>query len=145
MAEPSCWPAWAPHMWHVEGADGGAAGPIEVGQALRIVSPLSRLGLPLTITAVDRGRSWTMEAHVPVLGPIASRHDLTADGSATRVAVTLEWSAPSMLAVPALVAYTPLAGWALDRLLDLAAAEARGADMADLRMCRPRDRDRPGR
>ncbi len=136
LAQPSCWPAWAPHMWHVERADGGAAGPVEVGQALRIVSPVPRLGLSLTITAVEDGRSWTMEAELPVLGPVTSRHDLTVDGTDTRVAVTLEWAAHPALAVPVLRAYTPLATLSLDRLLGLAAREADGADMADRRMCR---------
>lgn len=136
---PACWPAWAPHMRHVRGeAHGWAPGRVAEGQQLRVDVGIGP-GLRLHITEVRSPRSWTMVAATPLIGSVTSTHEVLRRGGRTEVRVTVRADAPGGLAAMALRAYRPLAQHAVRRLVDLAAAERRGAQIARRRMCQPED------
>jgi hypothetical protein len=141
LATPACWPAWAPHMAHVTDRSGGAPGPVQVGQALRIHARVPGLVVPVEVTDVRDGVSWEMVAGTPI-GRVGASHLVVDGGDRTALTVTLTWLGPALLGPallgPALLgAYRPLAALSLRRLLQLAAAEARGAAVASRRRCEP--------
>jgi uncharacterized protein YndB with AHSA1/START domain len=126
LATPATWPSWAPHMSHVSGADAREGAPVRIheGQHLRIHSLLPAVVVPVTVTAVDEGTSWTMQARLP-LGSIRSGHTVTTgpgggDHDMTIVTVSLRWSGPRLIGLPLLQAYRPIAALSLRRLLRLA-------------------------
>jgi hypothetical protein len=105
-AEPSRWPGWAPQIRGVE----TAAARIAPGVTGTVRGPL---GLPVrfTITDVDEAaRRWAWDARV---GPIRMhlRHGVDADGPGSSTWLTARGPAP------VLMAYLPLARFALHRLV----------------------------
>lgn len=145
LATPACWPAWAPHMAHVTGEDRRTApGPVAVGQRLRIETVVPGVVVPVRVTDVEEGDSWTMVAELPV-GEVRSSHRVVAGagaggGEQTAVTVAMRWLGPALpgpvpLGRLLLAPYHPVAALSVRRLLHLAASEAQGADVARHRRC----------
>lgn len=105
-AELDRWPAWAPHIVRAEPA-GARLAP---GLAGRVVGPLG-LHVDYVVDEVARPRwRWTVRR-----GPLVVRlaHGVQAAGSGSRTWLELAGPAPVVLA------YAPLARWALHRLVTL--------------------------
>lgn len=136
MAQPACWPSWAPHMAHVSDPAGGAADELREGQRLQIHSLLPRVGVEARVTEVHPPVSWTMRARLPVLGVVESSHVLSIhDAPDVTLTVMLRAHGPAVVMRPLLTAYRPIATFAVHRLLHLATAEDAGARASRLRMC----------
>lgn len=139
LASPACWPAWAPHMAHVErrtseGEAVDAPGQVRTGDRLRISVSLLRLPLEVEIDEVDAPRSWSLRAATP-LGTIGSTHQVQAEPDGiTAVSVRLTFHGWPPLGRLVLSSYRPLAQFAVNRLLRLAAAEEDAAVEAQRRM-----------
>ncbi len=137
LAQPACWPAWAPQMRHVrELASPGAPGRVHVGQTLHIDSVAPGIGVDVEIMEVKAPHRWTMQARTP-LGTVESTHEVAAGPEGTVVTVTLRWLGRLPIGPIILAAYRPIATLALRRLLRLADAEEQGAAVNWQRMCRP--------
>jgi hypothetical protein len=105
-AEPSRWPGWAPQIRRVD----TAAGRIAPGVTGTVRGPLG-LAVRFTVTDVDEARrEWAWDVRV---GPIRMhlRHGVDADGSGSATRLTARGPAP------VLMAYLPLARFALHRLV----------------------------
>ncbi|WP_214406284.1 SRPBCC family protein [Pseudonocardia lacus] len=105
-AQPRRWPGWAPQIRRVE----TAAARIAPGVTGTVRGPF---GLPVrfVVTAVDEvARRWAWDARV---GPVRLhlRHGVDRDGPGTRTWLTARGPAP------VLMAYLPLARFALHRLV----------------------------
>ena len=110
-------------MRHVCGeVTSDAPAEVEVGQRLTVhtIAPLVRL--PVEVTEVDPGRSWTMVARLP-LGRVESAHVITDDDARTTVSVTVSWQGPRAVGEVLLRTYEPLARYAVRRLVSLAEAD----------------------
>ncbi|GAB3687211.1 SRPBCC family protein [Angustibacter aerolatus] len=105
-ALPALWPTWSPQIRRVEcsterlvaGSTGRVHGP--PGVAVRFV-----------VDEVDeRARTWSWTVHA---GPVTMRlhHGVRADAEGCATTLVVEGPAPVVLA------YLPLAGWALRRLV----------------------------
>lgn len=135
LAHPSCWPAWAPHMAHVsDPVDPGSPPSVHVGQHLRVHSIIPKVAVPVEVTEVEPGVSWTMQARLP-FGAIRSSHTVSRALDITTVSVQLRWTGPRAVGIALLAGYRPVAAWSVRRLLALAEAEAQGAAANARRMC----------
>jgi hypothetical protein len=105
-AEIALWPTWSPQIVRVEtGAERITPG------ATGVVHAVGGLRLPFTITAVNAlTRTWSW---VVRLGPVALtlNHEVRPHPRGSRTALSME--GPDAL----LLGYTPLAWWALRRLV----------------------------
>jgi hypothetical protein len=105
--EPALWPSWSPQIARVDTADA----VIRTGTTGRVVSVVG-LAVDFTVTSVDEVRhrwSWTARAFGVEL---ALEHLVTpTDDGGSRTAVRVTGPAPVVLA------YAPLATWALRRLV----------------------------
>ncbi len=115
LARPDRWPAWAPH---VRGAWGlaGAGGEVTAGArgAARLAGVLP---VPVRVTAVDPGWSWTWR----VAGLVDMEHRVAERGAGgSRVTVTLAGPAAARVA---LALYAPLVGVLVTRLARIAERE----------------------
>lgn len=117
IARPRHWARWAPHVrgaWGLTGPDGvvraGARG------AARLVGVVP---VPVVVTAVEPGRSWTWR----VAGTVTMDHVVAAapDGGSV---ITVTLAAPRALEVALARSYAPLIGLLVRRLAHVAAAEA---------------------
>lgn len=113
LARPAQWSRWAPHLrgaWGLAGADGtvrpGARG------AARL---LGVLPVPVTITEVEPGRSWSWR----VGGVVDMDHVVEAVGDGCRVTITI--TAPGMMEAALHATYGPLVQTLIGRLARIAA------------------------
>lgn len=112
LARPDRWHEWA---WHVRGAWGLGSPEVREG-AFGAVRLLGVVPVPVAITAVDPGRSWSWRA-----GPVVFRHRVgPATGGGSLVGIDVLAAAP-LLAVVART-YGPWCAHAVERIADRAAA-----------------------
>ena len=113
LARPARWPEWAPH---VRGAVGLGDPEVRAG-ALGAVLLLGVAPVPVRVTAVEPGRSWTWRA-----GLVTVRHrvDPLEDGHSV---VGIDLSAPGPLELGLRVTYGPVCRWATAALARRAAQE----------------------
>ncbi|WP_298746446.1 SRPBCC family protein [uncultured Serinicoccus sp.] len=120
-ADPSRWADWAPHLRRVEvdGVSAGGSTRLHAGMSGRVHGTLG-LAVDFVVSAVDepaRTWSWTVRLVRPVPGPfrLDLHHTLVAlpdsTGPLTEAGLVLSGPAPVVLA------YRPVARWALRRLV----------------------------
>ncbi len=113
LARPENWARWAPHIrgaWGLAGADGvvreGARG------AARL---LGAVPVPVVITAVEPGRSWTWR-----VAGVVEMHHRVAPRRAGGSTVTVALDGPVALRAAMTVTYAPLVGILVARLARIA-------------------------
>lgn len=117
LADTRQWSSWAPHITEVVTAEPGIVRP---GQRLRVRSPVG-VAVPATVTLVDPGRRWDFRVELPGPWSVVSRHDVRRCATGSEALVTMWVQGPvGSAALPALIAYRPLAEVAVQRLARMA-------------------------
>lgn len=121
LADTRMWASWAPHITGVVTAEPGV---VRAGQHLRVAGPMG-VAVPATVTLVDAGRRWDFRVDLPGPWSVMSRHEVRRCTVGSEALVTMWVRGPGgRAAMPALMAYRPIAEVAVRRLARMAGSGA---------------------